>query len=272
MLRRCGVVGDPAGHSLSPAIHRAGYEAKGLDWTYGAFTVAADELEGFVRARQGDPEWAGLSVTAPHKEAILAFGEADEPTRLIGGGNTLVFGDEPRVYNTDAPGFVRAWRAHGLATPHAATIVGNGATARSIALALAGLGTRELTVVARTPERAASLLELGRSLGMTTRVVELGQPIERSDLVANTIPAAATEPHAAQLAASARVVFDVVYDPWPTPLGRAAQEAGCVALNGLDLLAGQAVDQFFLLTGGAQVTFEQCRSAAGRELRRRQAL
>ena len=40
---------------------------------------------------------------------------------------------------------------------------------------------------------------------------------------------------------------------------------------GLDLLAGQAVDQFFLLTG-ARVTFDACLSAAGRELKRRAAL
>ena len=82
MLRHAGVVGDPAGHSLSPAIHRAGYAANDLDWAYEAYTVAPAELDAFVGERLDDPAWAGLSVTAPHKEAILAFGEADEPTRL----------------------------------------------------------------------------------------------------------------------------------------------------------------------------------------------
>ena len=137
MLRRSGVVGDPAGHSLSPAIHRAGYAAVGLDWDYQAYTVATEEFGGFVRARLHDPEWVGLSVTAPHKEAVVSFGEPDEPTRLLGVGNTIVFGDNPTVHNTDVPGFVRAWRAHGLEAPRRAAIVGNGATARSIVLALA---------------------------------------------------------------------------------------------------------------------------------------
>ena len=68
-----------------------------------------------------------------------------------------------------------------------------------------------------------------------------------------------------------RVIFDAVYDPWPTPLGEASADAGRAALNGLDLLAGQAVDQFFLLTG-VQVTFDACRSAAEQELRRRAGL
>ncbi|MBB1484713.1 shikimate dehydrogenase [Tessaracoccus sp. MC1865] len=268
---RAAVIGDPAEHSLSPAIHRAGYHANGLVWRYDAVTVTPEELDGFVRARLNDPAWAGLSVTAPHKEAVLAYGEADEPTRLVGSGNTLVFGAQPRVYNTDVPGFVRAWRAHSLGTPRAAAILGNGATARSLVLALAGLETREVIVLARRPERAASILELARTLGLHAEVSLLGEGVGPVDLVASTIPAPATAEHATKLAAEATVVFDAVYDPWPTPLGLAAREAGRFSLNGLDLLAGQAVDQFFLLTGH-RVTFEDCRSAAGRELKRRSLL
>lgn len=271
MLRHAAVVGFPAAHSLSPAIHRAGYEAHRLTWAYDAITVAPEELEGFVLARRNDPSWAGLSVTAPHKEAALSFGEADEPTRLVGAGNTIVFGPEPRVYNTDVPGFVRAWRARELDAPRTAAVVGNGATARSIVLALAGLGTREVTVIARDPDRASALVELARDLGLSASVALLGESLDGVDLVANTIPAPATAPHAQALANAARVVFDVVYDPWPTPLGEAAAAAGVMALNGLDLLAGQAVDQFYLLTGHT-VTYEACRSAAERELRRRGSL
>lgn len=268
---RAAVIGDPAAHSLSPAIHRAGYAANDLAWEYEAVTVTPDELDGFVRARLDDPAWAGLSVTAPHKEAIVGFGEADEPTKLVGGGNTIVFGDEPRVYNTDVPGFVRAWRAHGMERPRSAAILGNGATARSLVLALAGLEAREVVVLARRPERAGAILDLARMLGLHAEVKMLGESPGPVDLVASTIPAAATSPHAAALAADARVVFDAVYDPWPTPLGAAAQEVGRASLNGLDLLAGQAVDQFFLLTGH-RVGFEECRSAAAAELKRRASL
>lgn len=271
MLRRAGVVGDPAIHSLSPAIHRAGYLAHGLDWVYDAHSVPPAELDGFIRARLADPSWAGLSVTAPHKEAVVGYGDPDELTRLLGAGNTLVFGDAPRVHNTDVPGFVRAWRAHDLPGPRSAAIVGNGATARSILLALAGLGTRDVVVLARAPERAAGLLRLASTLGVQARTQPLGAPLDPVDLIANTIPAAATAAHAAALAGAARVVFDAVYHPWPTPLGRAAADAGRATVSGLDLLAGQAVDQFFLFTG-RQVTFDACRSAAEQELRRRARL
>ena len=115
------------------------------------------------------------------------------------------------------------------------------------------------------------MLDLAGALGVRGEIRALGDPVDPVDLVANTIPAAATGPYAQALADGARVVFDAVYDPWPTPLGVAAEAAGRVALNGLDLLAGQAVDQFFLLTGST-VTFEGCRSAAEQELRRRAGL
>ncbi|WP_344676229.1 shikimate dehydrogenase [Tessaracoccus defluvii] len=266
------MIGDPAAHSLSPAIHRAGYAVNGLDIDYEACTVAPADLDRFVADRVSDPTWVGLSVTAPHKEAIVALGDPDEPTRLVGGGNTMVFGEgRPRIHNTDVPGFGVAWRAHGLAAPRSAAILGNGATARSIVLALAGLGTRDVVVLARRPERAVGLVELATLLGLRAEVRTLGEAPGTVDLVASTIPVAAAAPHAAALAAAAGAVFDVVYDPWPTPLTGAAADAGIPVLSGLDLLAGQAVDQFFLLTG-ARVTFDACLSAAGRELKRRAAL
>ena len=262
------MVGDPAHHSLSPAIHRAGYGFHGLDWTYEAVTVSPARLDEFVSECRADPAWRGLSVTAPHKESIVAFGEADAIVSLVGAANTLVLDEAPVVRNTDVSGFVRAWRAYDLAAPKRAAIVGNGATARSLAVALAGLDVRELVVLAREPSRASSLVELGNHLGTSVTVVALDEPLDPVDLVANTIPAAATAPHALRWAASASVSFDVVYDPWPTPLGEAASALGRVALSGLDLLAGQAVDQFALFTGET-VTFEQCRAAASAALRAR---
>lgn len=265
---RCAVIGDPAAHSLSPVIHRRGYELSGLDWQYEAITVKPEDLDRFIAGIRQDPAWAGLSVTAPHKEALLSHGEPDEVARLVGAGNTLVLGEAPRVHNTDVPGFVRAWRAHGRGTARSATIVGNGATARSILVALAGLGVVTVTVLARRPERAHDLRALGIALGIDTTIQPLDARVPEVDLLASTIPAAATDAHARNWAQVADVLFDAVYDPWPTPLGEAGRNAGRLVINGLDLLAGQAVDQFHLLTG-RQISFEECRGSAGREMQRR---
>ncbi len=225
-------------------------------------------LQDFLAGITRDAGWAGLSVTAPHKEALLEAGEPDHVTKLVRAGNTLVTGDVPMVHNTDVPGFVRAWRRRSGEAIRTAVVVGNGATARSLLVALAGLETSRVTLLARIPERATVAQELGRALGMDTRV----QPLEFDpgdvDLVASTIPAPATAGHAARWAAGARALFDAVYDPWPTPLGQAAT-SDHVLLTGLDLLAGQAVDQFHLLTG-ASITFDQAYDAAADELARRQ--
>ena len=272
---RAALIGDPAEHSLSPAIHRHGYARLGLDWRYDAITVAPAELDGFVADCLAGADWAGLSVTAPHKEAIVSLGEPDHVTRLVGAGNTLVFhnreaGDTPTVHNTDVPGFVRAWRARGLGTARSAAIVGNGATARSLLVALAGLHVGTVVVLARDPARAVRTVELGIALGVDTTAQPLDYHLPDVDLVATTIPAAATAPHARAWAGAAQYLFDAVYHPWPTPLAAAA-DSHHTLLTGLDLLAGQAVDQFHLLTGGA-VTFDDCHAAAVEELQRRNAL
>lgn len=272
VLNRCAVIGDPAHHSLSPAIHRAGYIACELNWRYDAITVSPTDLDDFVRSCANNADWVGLSVTAPHKQAILAHGEPDEVARLGGGGNTLLFGATPRVYNTDISGFVRAWRARcGGAAIRCAGVIGSGATARSLVVALAGLDAREIVILARDPRRASTLVDLGTELGMSAHAASLDEAVDGLDLLASTIPAAATKDFATAWVKTAQVVFDVVYDPWPTPLGTAAAIRGVVALSGLDLLAGQAVDQFRLFTGRT-MTFEQCRDAAERELHSRQSL
>ncbi len=270
--KKCALIGDPAGHSLSPAIHRDGYRRNGLAWDYDAITVTPEGLEAFVRERIADDTWVGFSVTAPHKEAIVSFGEPDHVTRLVGAGNTLVthnneVGATPTVHNTDVPGFVRAWRAKGLGVPRTAAIVGNGATARSLLVALAGLHVSSVVILARDPARAVPAQKLGIALGIDTTVQPLAHNLAPIDLVANTIPVAATEPFAQSWADAAQWIFDAVYDPWPTPLGAAATEDH-VVLSGLDLLAGQAVDQFHLLTGRA-ITFDNAHAAALAELERR---
>ncbi len=272
---QCALIGDPAEHSLSPAIHRDGYTRLGLDWRYDAVTVTAADLQSFVEGCLADDSWAGLSVTAPHKEAIMAFGEPDHVSRLVGAGNTLVThsGDAlaaPTVHNTDVPGFVRAWRARGLGVPGTAAIVGNGATARSLLVALAGLHVRQVVILARDPARASGARELGIALGIDTTIQPLAINLAPVDLVANTIPAAATEQYAHGWADAAQWLFDALYSPWPTPLGAAATPDH-VVLSGLDLLAGQAVDQFHLLTGGA-ITFQDAHAAALAELERRTAI
>ncbi|HEY5783715.1 MAG TPA: shikimate dehydrogenase [Microlunatus sp.] len=245
--RRCAVLGSPIAHSLSPALHRAAYEHLGLDWDYGRFEVVADELAGFVAGC--GPDWRGLSMTMPLKEAALELGEVDELARLAGASNTLVFDADGvrRLYNTDVGGLVNALTAGGVAAERA-TIVGSGATARSTLVSLARLGVAEVTVVARTPAKAAVLVPLAENLGIRMRLQAWEELVGPTDLLVSTVNAGAADDRAEELAGVSSAVFDVIYHPWPTPLAQAAVARDRVVLNGLDLLVHQALLQIELMT------------------------
>ena len=79
-----------------------------------------------------------------------------------------------------------------------------------------------------------------------------------ADLVVSTVPVSAQVPELVAAALDARTVFDVVYDPWPTPLAAAATAAGRTLLIGLDLLVAQAVNQVVAMTGRFDVPPGPC--------------
>ncbi len=248
---RCAVLGSPVTHSLSPVMHRAAYAALGLDWTYEAVEVPEGGLAAFVGALGEDVR--GFSVTAPLKrEAAAVAHRASSVVELLGIANTLVVDEDERLTadNTDVAGAVAALAEHGVEAS-TARILGGGATAASIAHALAGVGVQRLDLVVRDRARAEAAVAIARGSGQTVTVSNLvDPPTGPVDLLVSTIPVAAVEDHADQWVVGASAVFDVVYDPWPTSLASAAERAGATVVSGLDLLAHQAVVQVQLMTGG----------------------
>lgn len=253
---RAAVLGSPITHSLSPALHRAGYAAAGLtDWEYDAHEVDAVGLPRFVGAL--GPEWRGLSLTMPLKETAGALATTvDDVARRAAAVNTLVRRDDGGwdATNTDVIGLVRALRPHLPAGSSRALVLGAGATARSAVLALAELGVTTLTVRARDTSRAADLLAWALDVGTGIRngsVAALGPWVTtRDDVVVSTLPGSAGEAAAATVPpAHPGVLLDVVYAGWPTPLARVATAAGMTVVSGLDMLVHQAAEQFRLFTG-----------------------
>ncbi|MFL6064751.1 MAG: shikimate dehydrogenase [Friedmanniella sp.] len=247
--RRCAVLGSPIAHSLSPALHRAAYRVLGLDWRYDLVEVDEAGLPGFVAGC--DASWRGLSLTMPLKAAALELGDVDPLARQAAAANTLIFEADGsrRLYNTDVAGLVWALRRAGVDALDRVTILGAGATARSSLLSVARLGASRVTVLARTPAKAEPLVALGASLGVDVLVTPWAAPLPAADALLSTAVAGAADHLAAAAAASAPVVFDAIYHPWPTVLAAAAEAAGCRLVNGLDLLVGQALLQLELMTG-----------------------
>lgn len=270
---RCAVLGSPIAHSLSPAMHRAAYHALGLEWTYEAIDTAEAELPSVLNRRDthGRPYWAGLSVTMPLKRVVLDHvDELSQTTRALAVANTVVFRDGLRqAHNTDVPGAVAALtevRADRVAT---ARILGGGATAASAAYAVTRLGATHIEFRVRSPERAAAVAEFARGRGAQVEVTPLHRPmLNVVDVVVSTVPDSAIGTRAHELVDAADVIFDAVYDPWPTHLARAAQERGRTLIGGLDLLAHQAARQIRLMTGH-DVDAQILRDVAHEELDRR---
>ncbi len=253
---RAAVLGSPVAHSLSPALHRAGYAALGLDgWEYGRHDVTADALAAFVGGL--DPSWRGLSLTMPLKEAALDLATEVSPVAArAAAANTLVRREDGGwdATNTDVPGAVAALAPHLPGVPERALVLGAGATARSCVLALAELGVRTLTVRARDTARGADLLAwaLGAGVGIRNGSVAALDPwvSTADDVVVSTVPPGGAAAVAATVPPVHRgVLLDVVYAGWPTPVARAATAAGMTVVSGLDLLVHQAALQFALFTG-----------------------
>ncbi|RGC65980.1 Shikimate dehydrogenase [Micromonospora sp. MW-13] len=252
--RRAAVVGKPISHSLSPVIHNAGYAAAGLaGWSYTTIECAEAELPAMVAGL--GPEWAGLSVTMPCKEATLALAAEVSPVAAaMGAANTLVHRPDGSWYadNTDAAGMVELLAAADVRPGARVTVLGAGGTGRAALAAAARLGSGTVTVVARRASAIDELRPAADALGLTLAGADWADAAGHTDadVVVSTVPKGVADP----LAAGARwkpgaVYFDALYDPWPTPLAASAGAAGCRVVSGLDLLVAQAVGQFEHFTG-----------------------
>ncbi len=194
--RRLAVVGWPVEHSLSPALHGAAARELGLEWDYRRRAVEPGGLPAFVGAL--GPEWLGLSVTAPHKDAAAALADELDPlARATGTVNTLLLGDPEggrrvlRGWSTDVGGIVRAFADAGLDRVRTAAILGAGATAQTALVALASIGARRVTVALRTRAKAQRLRELAAGLGVMLEVQALDAPLPSVDAAVSTLPASA---------------------------------------------------------------------------------
>jgi shikimate dehydrogenase len=246
---KCAVLGDPISHSLSPVLHSAGYAELGLAWEYTSCQVASGGLGGFLSGL--DDTWRGLSLTMPLKREAMALADrVTDTARAAHAANTLVLvGREVHADNTDVPGAAAALRERYDGPVDRVTVLGGGATAASTALALCGLGARSVTLLVRSPERAAATAAVvaAHASRPDVRIGWLDDVVVAADVLVSTIPAAAQDEALVARCADLPVVFDVVYDPWPTPL--AASAAGRVLVAGLDLLVHQAAMQFTEFTG-----------------------
>ncbi len=266
-MKRAGVIGHPLGHSISPAIFQAAFDAAGIDARYDAWPVAPDDLAAKMDELRMD-DVLGANVTIPHKESVIPLlDRLDERAKLIGAVNTILReGDELAGYNTDVCGFARSLREDAGFDQKAkrTAIIGAGGAARAVALALIEGGATLVWVTGRSPKRVDKLVSDLRSLtspGITlTWSYFMDGTFQRLlpgvDLLVNCTPIGTKtsdtdgeSPVDAAFLPSKGIVFDLVYNPPETPLLKAAKERGAKTVSGLGMLVYQAAESFRLWTG-----------------------
>ncbi len=219
-----GVIGWPVSHSMSPAVHNAGFE-----WLEGRMRAAqdrdpegTDEPIGAVYLPMPIPEewehfkatlgslldytpldFRGASVTLPHKQHLLRFAKEDTRRRWeidplverVGAANTLVISDDgaARVMNTDVDAIVSPLaRALGVRnrdfTDLRVAILGAGGAARAAAVGLLDAGA-SIVICNRSRERADRMVadlgvEASRAQGVSLDQVKT----LRADVIINCTP------------------------------------------------------------------------------------
>jgi shikimate dehydrogenase len=253
MIPLAEVIGDPIAQSKSPVIHRFWLDALGLAGDYRRVGVTSADLADYIARSRENPDWRGCNVTIPHKIAVLDL--IDDPGGVrdsIGAMNTILRQPDGSLIgtNTDAGGFAAPIAGLDLTDAQVA-VVGAGGAARAVLFALSKLGVGRVTILNRSPLKAAGLLA---KFGLKGDVVPLTAPLAPATaLVVNTSSLGMTGQPPLDLDLSPlgedAVVYDIVYAPLETPLLAQAHARGLDTVDGLEMLIGQAALAFELFFG-----------------------
>ena len=256
-----GVIADPVAHSLSPQLHNASFRDQQRDAVYVPFRVPSDSLEEFAQTapRLGVK---GLSVTIPHKEAIVShLTEVTSAAKGVSAVNTVIYRDGEVIgANTDCQAAMDALEIGvggeaGCAEEKSrlrnkkVLVLGAGGVARAVLFGLRKRGANVI-IASRTRERADRLAKefAAKAVDWNARqnspadVLVNGTPIGMHPNVDDT-------PFHKSYLKPSLVVFDTVYNPESTLLVKEAREHGCRVVTGVEMFVRQAELQYLLFTG-----------------------
>ena len=264
-MKRFALIGDPLGHSLSPALHKAIYRQLEIDdASYRAIELNSDKLHGFFAGfRVGG--FDGINVTIPHKSSVIAMlDEVDAKAKLINAVNCINrHRNQLTGYNTDMLGFAHSLRNNaGVIENNRFVIVGAGGSALAVGAVLAEGGAKSITIVNRSEERAEYLRDTVLKLNKDV-VVELANESDLHDQKGSfhcliNATSVGTSPNVSESALEnvgaivddSTLVFDLIYNPSETKLIKDARAVGANTVNGLEMLIAQAVYSVEIWMGG----------------------
>lgn len=256
------VLGHPVGHSLSPVMHNAAFEALDMDALYLAFDVHPNRLMDVLKAMR-DMGFVGANLTVPHKEvAFREFTELDESAQLVRAVNTVHFIDGGMTgHNTDGYGFLKAVEeAFGEPVDgRSVFVLGTGGAGRAVALVCAQQGVSGITLADLDEERARNVAAEIEELNPLVEVAVVREKPEQTraareaDLVVQATTVGMKSDDPSLLGPDAfredQWVYDLIYMYPQTAFLAVASESGARTENGLGMLLQQGARAFTLWTG-----------------------
>jgi shikimate dehydrogenase len=258
MKKLFGVIGDPIGHSMSPAMHNDLFDFYGIDAVYLPFHVTKENLEAAVKGFKALGV-SGFNVTIPHKTDIMAYLDQIDPlAEAIGAVNTVK--NEHGIltgYNTDGPGFVKGLESMD-ADPgsRAALIIGAGGASRAIYFSMAQAGIQRIDLYNRTAGKAEELVS-SCPFKVQSKVLDrktAEKSLHEYQLIIQTTsigmsPDLEGLPLSPKNISRDTIVSDIIYNPLQTKFLEEASKKGAEIQNGVGMFVLQGALAFEKWTG-----------------------
>ena len=266
------LIGNPVSHSLSPIMQNAAFQYLGLDLIYIAIPCKDKDLESVLNSLK-KINCKGLNITIPHKEKVFNLCSEISPIATkLRAINTLKLNSEKEwsATNTDVEGFIYPLKNLNLAKKKS-IILGSGGAARSVIQGLINLNLSTISVISRNKSSLDKLIknfdnqiQLQGLLNDNNQAQNL---IQEADLIVNTTPVGMKSikykidplPYGKTFWRSLNsqtIVYDLIYNPAPTPLLEFSDKKGCITIDGLKMLVAQGIKSLSFWTDGLEVPFD----------------
>ena len=265
------LIGNPVSHSLSPIMQNAALQYLGLDLIYIAIPCKDKDLELVLNSLK-KINCKGLNITIPYKERVFDLCSEISPiAEKLKAINTLKLNAEKEwsATNTDVEGFIYPLKGLHL-TNKQSIVIGSGGAARSVIQGLINLNLSKISVVSRNKSSLNKLtknfeneIEIKSLLNNDNQIQNL---IKEADLIVNTTPVGMKTttneenilPYGETFWSSLNsktIVYDLIYNPAPTPLLKFCAKKGCMTIDGLQMLVAQGLKSLSFWTDGLEVPF-----------------
>jgi shikimate dehydrogenase len=245
--RLYGIFADPIAQVKAPAAFNGLIEEAGSDAVFVPFHVSADAFPAAVAGLRKLHNFAGFTLTIPHKRAAMELCDRLGPmAAACGAVNAVRIEPDGSMSGETFDGLGMAVAVAKIVPMTISTrvlLVGAGGAGRAIAFALAQRGVGEILIANRTVSQAADLAAaLLTHFPAVKAIVAEADPAD-VDVVINATSLGLNDqgplPFDPSRTRPDTVVADVVMEPAMTPVLREASRIGRAVVPGRQMLAEQ---------------------------------